>query len=181
MRGLPGEWLVQSAVGCTSEDPRQLRRADPTARPRARGVRPPRRPARPGLARAIGHGAGGPGELGDGDAIGVRSRTMILIHLDRIEHTYSISKSASSSPARGLALKEGEVVGRNWSRAVRILTIMYLAWQEAFDRRGYLPSFCELTEQTEHTVVRAAVLALNRQRRLSGPSLKYVAMCPMQS
>jgi hypothetical protein len=79
---------------------------------------------------------------------------------------------------QGLALKDGEVVGRTWSRAVRILTTMYLAWQEAFDRRGYLPSFCELTE---HTVVRAAVLALNRQRRLSGPSLKYVAMCPMQS
>jgi hypothetical protein len=81
----------------------------------------------------------------------------------------------------GLALKDGEVVGRTWSREVRILTIMHLAWQEAFDRRGYLPSFCELTEQTEHTVVRAAVLALNRQRQLSGPNLKYAAMRPMQS
>ena len=39
----------------------------------------------------------GPGELGDEDAVGVRSATMILIHLDRIEHVDGNSKSASSS------------------------------------------------------------------------------------
>ena len=39
----------------------------------------------------------GPGELGDEDAVGVRSGTMILIHLDRIEHDYGDSKSVSSS------------------------------------------------------------------------------------
>ncbi len=43
----------------------------------------------------------GPGELGDEDAVGVRSGTMNLIHLDRIEHAYGDSKSASSSPRPG--------------------------------------------------------------------------------
>jgi hypothetical protein len=44
----------------------------------------------------------GPGELGDEDAVGVRSRTMILIHLNRIEHADSNSKSASSSPDQAM-------------------------------------------------------------------------------
>ncbi len=42
----------------------------------------------------------GPGELGDEDAVGVRS--MILIHLDRIELVYANSKSAGGS--RGQAM-----------------------------------------------------------------------------
>jgi len=43
----------------------------------------------------------GPGELGDEDTVGARSGTMILIHLDRIEHDYDKSKVASSSPRSG--------------------------------------------------------------------------------
>jgi hypothetical protein len=39
----------------------------------------------------------GPGDLGNEDAVAVRSGTMILIRLDRIEHAYGNSKSASSS------------------------------------------------------------------------------------
>jgi hypothetical protein len=42
----------------------------------------------------------GPGELGDEDAVVARS--MILIHLDRIEHAYGNSKSAGSSPDQAL-------------------------------------------------------------------------------
>jgi hypothetical protein len=45
---------------------------------------------------------GGPGELGDEDTVAVRSGTMILIHLDRIEPIYGNSKSASSSPGRAM-------------------------------------------------------------------------------
>jgi hypothetical protein len=44
----------------------------------------------------------GPGEFGDEDAVGVRSGTMILIHLDRVEHAYGKSRSASSSPGQAM-------------------------------------------------------------------------------
>jgi hypothetical protein len=45
---------------------------------------------------------GGPGELGDEDTVAVRSGTMILIHLDRIEHADGNSKSAGSSPGQAM-------------------------------------------------------------------------------
>jgi len=49
----------------------------------------------------------GPGELGDEDAVGVRSGTMILTHLDRIELAHGNSKSASSSPDQSLVTDGG--------------------------------------------------------------------------
>ena len=41
-------------------------------------------------------------QVGDEDAVGVRSGTLILIHLDRIEHAYGRSKTASSSPDQAM-------------------------------------------------------------------------------
>ena len=43
-----------------------------------------------------------PGEFGDEDAVGVRSGTMILIHLARVEHDYGNSKSARRSPDQAM-------------------------------------------------------------------------------
>jgi hypothetical protein len=101
MRGLPGEWLVQVAVGCTFEDPGDL----------GEQIGPPAREltefGHRGVLLVLGQLAPsgmvpcGPGELGDEDAVGARSGTMILIHLDRIEHDYDKSKIASSSPRSG--------------------------------------------------------------------------------
>jgi hypothetical protein len=53
---------------------------------------------------------------------------------------------AAGSPH--LALEDGEVVGRAWSQAARMSTIMRLAWQEAGDRRWSSSIiFLALTEQ----------------------------------
>jgi hypothetical protein len=75
-------------------------RADRPGRPRARGIRSPRRRARLGPARAIGRGAARSGELGDEDT--GRGRSMILIHRDTIERAYGNSKPASSSPDQAM-------------------------------------------------------------------------------
>jgi hypothetical protein len=46
------------------------------------------------------------------------------------------------------ALEDGEVVGRAWSPAARMLTIMHLAWQEVCDSRwSSFVIFPALTEQ----------------------------------
>jgi hypothetical protein len=95
--GLSGERLVQFAVGCAFEDPGDLgEQISPSARELAEfGHR--------GVLLALGQLAPsgmvprGPGELGDKDTVGVMSATMIMIHLDRIEHAYDKSKTASSS------------------------------------------------------------------------------------
>ena len=97
VRGLPGEWLVRFAFGCTFEDPGDLgEQIGPPARELAEF-------GHCGVLLVLGQLAPsgvvprGPGELGDEDAVGVTSGTMILIHLDRIEHACGNSKSASSS------------------------------------------------------------------------------------
>jgi hypothetical protein len=55
----------------------------------------------------------GPGELCDEDPVVVRSATMILVHLNSIEHTYDKSKTVSSSPyqASGVVDLSEEVFG----------------------------------------------------------------------
>jgi hypothetical protein len=102
VRGLPGQWLVQLALGCALEDPGDLgEQIGLPARELAEfGHR--------GVLLVLGELAPsgmvprGPGELGDEDAVGVRSGTMILIHLDRIERTYDNSKSAGGSPGQAM-------------------------------------------------------------------------------
>jgi len=102
VRSLPGAWLVQVAFGCALEDPGDLgEQIGPPARELAefghRGVL-----LVPGQLAPSGMVPGSPGELGDEDTVAVRSGTMILIHLDRIERIYGNSKSASSSPGQAM-------------------------------------------------------------------------------
>jgi len=56
----------------------------------------------PGQLAPSGMVPGSPGELGDEDTVAVRSGTMILIHLNRIELIYDNSKPAGSSPGQAM-------------------------------------------------------------------------------
>jgi hypothetical protein len=49
--------------------------------------------------------------------------------------TFGRTAAALRLYLHGLALEDGEVVGRAWSPAARMLTIMHLAWQEVCDSR----------------------------------------------
>jgi len=54
-----------------------------------------------------------PGELGDENAVGVRSGTMILIHPEIIEHEYDKSKLTSKLPRSGYGHQQSIVCQRS--------------------------------------------------------------------